>query len=213
MSYIDDHLLSDERIIYRTRSHWIMLGWPILFVTVGVVGAIALYLKFRTEYYWIAGAVVAAVGLVIAVGPFLRYISADFAVTDKRVLAKFGLVRRHSLETLLSKIEAIGVDQDLPGRLFGYGTITIIGTGGTQEVLPMIAAPLEFRRQVQTQIVALEAMGRGAAPRAPFPPAPAAAPLPPPSALPPRLERECPHCAERILVKAKVCKHCGLDVA
>jgi hypothetical protein len=211
MSYIDDHLLPGERIIYRTRSHWILLGWPILFVTTGIIGAIALYLEFRAEYYWIAGAVVAAVGLVIAVGPLLRYMSADFAVTDKRVLAKFGLVRRHSLETLLSKVEAIGVDQDVPGRLFGYGTITIIGTGGTQEVLPMIAAPLEFRRQVQTQIVALEALGRGGAARILPNPTPAAAP--PPPASPPRLERECPHCAERILVKAKVCKHCGLDVA
>ena len=210
MSYIDDHLLPGERIIYRTRSHWIMLGWPILFVTVGVVGALALYLKFRTEYYWIAGAVVAAVGLVIAIGPLLRYMSADFAVTDKRVLAKFGLVRRHSLETLLSKVEAISVDQDVPGRLFGYGTITIIGTGGTQEVLPMIAAPLEFRRQVQTQIVALEALSRGGAARIPSTPAPAA---PPAAPSPPRLDRECPHCAERILAKAKVCKHCGLDVA
>lgn len=27
-----------------------------------------------------------------------------------------------------------------------------------------------------------------------------------------REERECPHCAERILRKAKVCKHCGRDV-
>ena len=27
-----------------------------------------------------------------------------------------------------------------------------------------------------------------------------------------RDERECPHCAERILVKAKICKHCGKDV-
>ena len=25
-------------------------------------------------------------------------------------------------------------------------------------------------------------------------------------------ERECPHCAETILIKAKVCKHCGRDV-
>ena len=27
-----------------------------------------------------------------------------------------------------------------------------------------------------------------------------------------RDERECPHCAEQILSKAKVCKHCGRDV-
>jgi len=28
-----------------------------------------------------------------------------------------------------------------------------------------------------------------------------------------REERECPHCAEPILVKAKVCKHCGRDAS
>ncbi|HEX5411045.1 MAG TPA: hypothetical protein VFZ27_04215 [Terriglobia bacterium] len=27
-----------------------------------------------------------------------------------------------------------------------------------------------------------------------------------------RDERECPHCAERILRKARVCKHCGREV-
>jgi len=27
-----------------------------------------------------------------------------------------------------------------------------------------------------------------------------------------RVERECPHCAERILARARVCKHCGRDV-
>jgi predicted RNA-binding Zn-ribbon protein involved in translation (DUF1610 family) len=27
-----------------------------------------------------------------------------------------------------------------------------------------------------------------------------------------RVERDCPYCAERILARAKVCKHCGRDV-
>lgn len=27
------------------------------------------------------------------------------------------------------------------------------------------------------------------------------------------LFRECPHCAEEIRVRAKICKHCGRDVA
>jgi len=37
-------------------------------------------------------------------------------------------------------------------------------------------------------------------------------PQPPAIAAPPRVERDCPHCAERILAKATVCKHCGRDV-
>jgi hypothetical protein len=36
----------------------------------------------------------------------------------------------------------------------GYGTITVVGTGGTKEAFRLISNPLEFRRQVQASIVA-----------------------------------------------------------
>ena len=35
----------------------------------------------------------------------------------------------------------------------------------------------------------------------------------PAEAAPLRLERDCPYCAERILVAAKLCKHCHSDVS
>ena len=116
------------------------------------------------------------------------------------MVAKLGFIERESLETLLSKIEAIGVDQGIVGRMLGYGTITITGTGGTEESFPRIADPLEFRRQIQSQVVALDE-------RRPQSPAGAAQPNEP------RVERDCPYCAERILARARVCKHCGHDVA
>ena len=37
------------------------------------------------------------------------------------------------------------------GRIFNYGTITLSGTGGVREVFDNIAAPLEFRRKIQSQ--------------------------------------------------------------
>jgi uncharacterized membrane protein YdbT with pleckstrin-like domain len=113
------------------------------------------------------------------------------------VVARLGLLQRRSLETLLSKLEAIEVEQDLTGRLLGYGTLVIIGTGGTRESIPRIPAPLEFRRQVQSQIVALDDRRSSAG-------APASAAT--------REERECPYCAERILVRARICRFCGRDV-
>jgi uncharacterized membrane protein YdbT with pleckstrin-like domain len=61
------------------------------------------------------------------------------------------LIRRHSLELLLRQVEGIRVDQGLLGRVLGYGTIVVGGTGGTAEPFPEIASPLEFRRQVQMQ--------------------------------------------------------------
>jgi membrane protein YdbS with pleckstrin-like domain len=197
MSYLDDHLLAGERIIYRARLHWTIFALAIGVILLGV--ALAIVLRIYEPGYWYLGAALAGIGLLLAIGPAVRYTSSEFAVTDKRVLAKHGFIERESIETLLTKVEAIGVDQGIVGRLLGYGSITITGTGGTEEFFPHIGQPLEFRRQIQSQVVALEER-RG-------PPAPS-----PGSADGPRVERECPYCAERILARARVCKHCGRDV-
>ena len=198
MSYLDDHLLAGERIAYRARVHWSIFATAIGVVVLGI--ALAIVLSAYAPNYWPVGAALAGIGLLLAIGPAIRYASSEFAVTDKRVVAKLGFIERESLETLLSKIEAIGVDQGIVGRVLGYGTITITGTGGTEESFPRIADPLEFRRQIQSQVVAQDE-------RRPQSTAGAAQPNEP------RVERDCPYCAERILARARVCKHCGRDVA
>jgi uncharacterized membrane protein YdbT with pleckstrin-like domain len=207
MSYVDDHLLPGERVVYRARLHWVAFRWSILLIALAIVAGIAGQLvstdpSAEVWKLWIP-AVLAALAVVVAVGPWVKRATSEFAVTDKRVLVKVGLVQRDSLETLLSKIEAIGVDQTLLGRMLGFGTITIVGTGGTRETFDRIASPLEFRRQVQAQIVVNEE--RRAVPSS----AGVGGALP--DAVP-RNERECPYCAERILARAQVCRFCDRAV-
>ena len=205
MASLDDQLLAGERIVYRTRPHWILFGGPLLVALTGLVVGATLQLTVHDYQYryagWYAGAALLGVALLIALPPAIRYLSSDFAVTDKRVLARMGILNRQSLETLLSKIEGIGVEQDLWGRVLGFGTITITGTGGTRESIAGIPRPLEFRRHVQSQIVDLDE-------RRAREPAPALAS----GVGEARVERDCPWCAERILARARVCKHCGREV-
>lgn len=199
MSYLDDHLLDGEQIIYRAHLHWTIFGSAILVMLLGAALGIVLYLY--EPQYWYLGLVLTGIGLLLAIGPLIRYVGSEFAVTNKRVLSKVGFIERESDENLLSKVEAIGVDQGIVGRLLGFGTVTITGTGGTEEMFTRISQPLEFRRQIQNQVVAFEER-RG-------PPLPAS---PASEAGGSRVERECPHCAERILARARVCKHCGREV-
>ncbi len=147
MSYVEKNLLPNEQVTYRAQLHWIIFALP-----VGVL-LIAIALLFLGAH-WIVSAVIAGIGLILAIPPWIASLSSEFAVTNKRVLVKIGLVRRHSLELLLQKVEGIGVDQTLTGRLLGYGTITVSGTGGTREAFRLISDPLEFRRQVQAGIAA-----------------------------------------------------------
>ena len=197
MSSLDDQLLAGERIVYRSRPHWILFGGPIMVALIGI--ALGVTLQLTLNDYWYIGAALVALALLLSLPPTVRYLSSDFVVTDKRVLARRGLLSRDSLETLLSKIEGIDVEQNLWGRMLGYGTLTITGTGGTHESMACIPRPLEFRRQVQGQIVALDER-RGSEPLAAARPTDA------------RVERDCPWCAERILARARVCKHCGRAV-
>jgi uncharacterized membrane protein YdbT with pleckstrin-like domain len=78
------------------------------------------------------------------------------AVTNKRVTVKIGLMSRNTQEMMLQRIESIMVHQTVMGRMLNYGTITLRGVGGTPDPFASIAHPLEFRRQVQQQLDALQ---------------------------------------------------------
>lgn len=201
MSYVDSQLLSGETVVYRAHLHKILFVTPVIVSALATVIA-ATVMSTGTSPSYIPLSVWFVVVGVSSLWAWINYTSSEFAVTNKRVIMKQGWLRRHSLETLLSKVEGIGVDQTIFGRMLDFGTISVTGTGGTRESFPRIASPLEFRRQVQDVVSRLEEARAGAV-------APASA-----YALKePREERECPFCAERILVKAKVCKHCGRDVS
>lgn len=81
--------------------------------------------------------------------PALDRWSDEFVITNKRVICKTGIVSRKTFEMNLNKIESVNVDQSIMGRMLGYGTITVIGTGGTRESFPDIAQAVEFRKKFQ----------------------------------------------------------------
>jgi len=141
MGYIEANLLPGETVVQRARLHWIVF---LKAVAVIIVGLALLVVQP------IVGAVIAGVGLIMAVPPFLERTTSEFGVTSKRVIIKVGLIQRRTLELLIRQVEAISVDQSLMGRIFNFGTITLTGTGGVRETFQNISNPLEFRRSIQS---------------------------------------------------------------
>ena len=88
--------------------------------------------------------------LTLFIAPIIQFTTSEFAITNKRVIIKVGLISRRTLEMNLPKIESVNVNQGVLGRMLGYGTITVIGTGGTREAFAYISNPLEFRKQFQS---------------------------------------------------------------
>jgi uncharacterized membrane protein YdbT with pleckstrin-like domain len=65
-----------------------------------------------------------------------------------RVIYKAGLFSRHTIEMSLGKVESVDVDRSILGRIFGYGTVVVRGTGGSLEPIRNIGDPLAFRNNI-----------------------------------------------------------------
>ncbi|MFN8276468.1 MAG: PH domain-containing protein [Chitinophagales bacterium] len=105
-------------------------------------------IEYTTTYHWKIFFSLKAL-FTLFIQPMLMRWSDEFAITNKRVVIKQGLVSRKTFEMNLNKIESVNVDQPVMGRILDYGTITIIGTGGTRESFTDIRKPLEFRKRFQ----------------------------------------------------------------
>ena len=81
--------------------------------------------------------------------PLIDNWSSEYAITNKRVIIKVGLIRRRTIEMNAQKVESIAVDQSILGRILGYGDITVIGTGATKETFVQISNPIQFRKIFQ----------------------------------------------------------------
>lgn len=149
MGYIDNNLMSGENIVYKATIHWI------IFVPGGVIFALGIYL-FTIDTEGGIGLVFGLIAIIIALFSLIKAmitkITTELAITSKRVIAKFGLIRRSTVELNHSKVESFNVDQSILGRIFGFGTLVINGTGGGKIPIPSIDDPLEFRREAMQTI-------------------------------------------------------------
>ncbi|PYN34539.1 MAG: MFS transporter permease [Candidatus Rokuibacteriota bacterium] len=145
VSYIDATLLPDEHVVYRTALHWIIFARAVLVLIVGVAVLIAF------PQVPLAGAAVLLLGALMLIPPFIDYQTTELGVTNKRMILKVGFIRRRTIELLLRQVEALSVDQTLGGRMLGYGSITLTGTGGVREIFHRVRDPLELRRRIQGQ--------------------------------------------------------------
>ncbi len=161
MSYAEKHLITGEQVQYETKLHWIvMFGHVVIALILVAVGAALLVAPstslngaaaYAEPLRWAGAACFVLAIIFLGIG-LVRRGATEMAVTNKRVIVKTGLASRRTLELLLPRIESVVVEEPLMGRMLGFGTVIVRGTGGTPEVFSQIAHPLQFREQVQRQI-------------------------------------------------------------
>jgi uncharacterized membrane protein YdbT with pleckstrin-like domain len=171
MGYIEKNLISGEKVLYKTRLHSIAVVFPLLVALLMGIGAVCcLYVSMagnqqpsEDSKLWAAsGLVLLFVAVLTMAIALLKRNATEMAVTNRRVLIKSGILSRRTIELLLSKVESIVIKESFFGRMLGYGTVLVRGTGGTTDDFHLIANPTDFRRHVQEQIEAGQVQSRPA---------------------------------------------------
>jgi uncharacterized membrane protein YdbT with pleckstrin-like domain len=95
-------------------------------------------------------AVWAILGFITFTRMLLRKWTTEIGITSHRFVEKYGLFTMRTNEIALPNIEGVRVHQSFLGRMFGYGTVKIEGTGVDSVTTPLIADPVGFVRAIQT---------------------------------------------------------------
>lgn len=124
--YVEGALISGEKILHLGRVNW----WSVAHLL--AIGLLLLP--------------VFGIGLAFLAWAWIRVKSTELAITNKRVIAKFGFISRNTMEIAIAKVESIQVQQSLLGRMLDFGTLIISGTGTSHAPIPSISDPMAFRR-------------------------------------------------------------------
>jgi len=149
VGYVERHLLPNEHVVYKTRLHWVLFVKPVLLMLAGIVLAVLLRQVAEPPWLWMVGAAVVLAGVGWWLVHYVEVMTSEFAVTSSRLILKVGLISRYTTELLLTKVESIGVQQGLTGRVLNFGDLTVTGTGGAREVFRRVRDPIGFRNHVQ----------------------------------------------------------------
>lgn len=153
MKYVQRVLQPGETVVHQAHLHWLIFLRAIGFLILAIICLIAEALYHPTEPIVATTILVVACFLALIAAEsglraWIRRATTEFAITDRRVIYKTGLFSRHTLEMNRGKVESVDVEQPFTGRVFGYGTIILRGTGSTHEPIYHIADPLTFRSHI-----------------------------------------------------------------
>ena len=113
--------MDDEQILLDARRHGVLLARPFLrAVGLMAAGTILLFLPWPVP---IAGPALVAAGAIMSLAAVWRWDRTRFVVTTQKVFLVEGVARRRASAVLVRQLQGVTLEQSLPGRLLGYGTL------------------------------------------------------------------------------------------
>jgi uncharacterized membrane protein YdbT with pleckstrin-like domain len=127
----------DERVCLEARRHGVVLARPLAQALVlAGLGALLLVQPWPLQ---LPGAVLVALAALVCLRSVWRWERNHLVVTTEKLFVVDGTLRRRASAVRLRTLENLQLEQTLPGRVLGYGTL--------------VAGPLEIEHVPQARTV------------------------------------------------------------
>lgn len=131
---------SGESEVLHLRTHpKVLIGPAALLLLLGAAFGVGVGAMPGDAQPWGTYAVVLLTALATLTGcvvPFLRWRTSTYTITDRRIIARSGIVSRDGHDLPLLRIVNVSYHRSLMDRLFGCGTLIIQTAGGEPVTLP-----------------------------------------------------------------------------
>jgi uncharacterized membrane protein YdbT with pleckstrin-like domain len=158
-SYVSGTLMKGETIAVSFHPHKIIIMGPLVFFLIVVLFCFFArqilpslnFIVFKNySVYGILCFVFLVYAILKLVNRMIEYRTSEYTVTNLRVVMKTGVLNRMAIELMLNRLEAVTVQQSLFGQLFNYGTVVLVGVGGTRDAFSYVPQALYFRQKIQS---------------------------------------------------------------
>jgi uncharacterized membrane protein YdbT with pleckstrin-like domain len=164
--FINEKLAQNEYVVGETVVHWSIFVSPIFVILFGLIfslvaGDLVVFIlkSFNPDFFGDktqtvvlyakkAGALIIVIGVLSTAWAWLKRATSEFAVTNKRIFVKTGVISRFSFNINLGKVESLQIEQSVVERIIGSGKMAIIGSGSTPQIFKNINSPFDFQMAV-----------------------------------------------------------------
>lgn len=183
----DPRLMSGEEVAFKTAKHWmapladswkaigliilsVVLAWLQTEQTAGVMG-------FVNRLLGLGELALLLVGIGWIIYNVIAWRSAEYVVTNLRLLGQDGLLRKRQTDSLLSSVSDVRDRVTAVGKMLGYGNVQIMSSSGEagSDTFTTVRQPVEFHKAIIEQKVKAANVVAGPAAPASATAAPAAA--------------------------------------
>ena len=120
--YVESNLMLDEKIAFKFQWHWVYLVMPAIscLLVIGIPWLIYRIILLKTS---------------------------EVAITDRRLLGKFGILSKFVIDVPLDKIENFNLNQSFLQRIFNAGQISFKNDGEYISLPMVVSDPRQVKNQ------------------------------------------------------------------